>query len=240
MLAVSAGPRPGGGQDGDGPRFNPLILVTFPGAYSQILSFVLGLGGLFAVIYGAAIAGSEWSWGTFKSIVARGESRTLYMLSTFAAVAVALFVGLLLVFLIGVMAGVVGATIARVPLDGIGDSEALARLPTLFGRGAVAIAAQGALGFTVATLARSQLAGIGFGIAIYFVGTFASIFLPDIVQYLPFQLASRAIGSGFSGGPGPALAAGMSADTALVLLVAWLVGSLIVAAGFSERAEVLG
>ena len=56
----------------------------FPGAYDLILSFILGLGGLFAVIYGAAIAGSEWSWGTLKNAVARGESRSRYMLRTFA------------------------------------------------------------------------------------------------------------------------------------------------------------
>jgi len=238
VLAVSAGPRPTG--SGSGPRFDPLTLVTFPGAYVQILSFTLGLGGLFAVIYGAAIAGSEWNWGTFKSAITRGESRTVYILATYGGVLVALLVGLVAVYVVGVVIAAIGATLANVPLTGIGDSEALARLPTLFGRGAIAIAAQGAVGFTVATLARSQLAGIGFGIAIYFVGTFASLFLPDIVQYLPFQLATRAIGSGLNGGAGGALTPAMSADTALILLIAWLAGSLIVAAGFSERAEVLG
>jgi ABC-2 type transport system permease protein len=56
-------------------------LVTFPGAYDLGCStFIIGLGGLFAMIYGAAIAGSEWSWGTLKSAVARGESRVRYML----------------------------------------------------------------------------------------------------------------------------------------------------------------
>ena len=40
-----------------------LLLVTFPGAYTLLLSFILGLGGLFAMIYGAAIAGSEWTLG---------------------------------------------------------------------------------------------------------------------------------------------------------------------------------
>ena len=57
-----------------------LLLVTFPGAYTLIISFILGLGGLFAVIYGAAVAGSEWTWGTLKSAVARGESRSRYQL----------------------------------------------------------------------------------------------------------------------------------------------------------------
>jgi hypothetical protein len=148
---------------------------------------------------------------------------------------------MLVSFAIGVVAAAVGATIAGVPLDGITDGAALAELPELFARGAVAITAQGAIGFTIATLARSQLAGIGFGIAIYFVGTFATLFLPDIVKYLPFQLAGDAIaGDGGFGGGGGAIAAGFTPDMALLLLGVWLVGSLVVAAGFSERAEVLG
>jgi ABC-2 type transport system permease protein len=240
LLAVSTGPPPDG-QNGGGPDFDPLELVTFPGAYRTVLGFVLGLGGLFAVIFGAAIAGSEWSWGTFKSVVARGESRTVYMLATFGAVGVVLVVGLVVTFVIGVVAAMAGATIAGVPLDGMGDAEAIGELPVQFARGGFGLVTQGAIGFTVATLARSQLAGIGFGIGIYFVGTFATLFLPDYVKYLPFQLAGDAIGStgGFGGGGG-ALSPGFEPEMALLLLGVWLVGSLVVSAGFSERAEVLG
>jgi len=64
-----------------------LSLVTFPGAYTFVISFILSLGGLFGVIYGAAIAGSEWTWGTLKSAVARGESRSRYQLWSFAGIA---------------------------------------------------------------------------------------------------------------------------------------------------------
>jgi ABC-type transport system involved in multi-copper enzyme maturation permease subunit len=240
ILAVTATGGVGGNGGGGGARFDPLSLVTFPGAYNQILSFILGLGGIFGVIYGAAIAGSEWSWGTLKAVVARGESRSRYVLSTFAAVAVILAVGFLTTFLIGVVTAVLGATLAGVPLNGIGDADALGRLPQNFGRGWVAIVAEGALGFAVATLARSQLAGIGVGIAIYFGGTFAGIFLPDVVQYLPFQLANTAVGAGGGFGGGVGGAPTMSADLALLLLAVWLLASLALAALFTERAEITG
>jgi hypothetical protein len=123
------------------------------------------------------------------------------------------------------------------------DSTALGNLPELFARGMVGIGAEAALGFAVATLARSQLAGIGAGIALYFVGSFALLFLPQVVKYLPFQLANSALDIGRIGpGAGGALASSavVEPDLALVLLVVWLVGSLAVAAAFSERAEVLG
>jgi ABC-2 type transport system permease protein len=226
----------GGGDGPGGPGGDPLALVTFPGAYIQILSFMIGLGGLFGVMYGATIAGSEWSWGTLKAVVTRGESRSGYMLATFAAIPVVAGVGLLGAFVIGVGTSAFGAMIAGVSLDGIGDADTLSLLPDYAARGWVGIAAQAALGFAVATLARSQLAGIAAGIGVYFAGTFAGVFLPDVTQYLPFQLASTAIGvEGFGD-----VAASLSPDTAILLLGAWLVGSLAVAAGFTQRAEITG
>jgi ABC-2 type transport system permease protein len=234
ILAVAASGGEGG-DDGAGPR--ALLLLTFPGAYTLILQFVLGLGGLFAVILGAAVAGSEWGWGTLKMAVARGESRSRYFLLTFASVSAFLVVGLLFSFGVGVLAAFIGANIAGVPTDGINDAEAIRQLPENVARGWFAMSEQCAIGFAVATLARSQLAGIGIGIALYFGETFAGIFLPDIVRYMPFNVASAALGNtgGFGGGPDP-----VSQGTAMILVAAWLFGSLLVGAVFTERAEITG
>ena len=235
MIAVGATGGEGGGGGPEQP--NPLILVTFPAAYAQILRFIIGLGGLFAVIYGAAVAGSEWSCGTLKVAVARGESRSRYWILSFVAVAGIMVVGLAFAFVVGVGAAFIGANLAGVSTDGMGDADALAQLPEQFARGWVAIVEQGALGFAVATLARSQLAGIGAGIAFYFGEAFGGIFLPDIVRYLPFNVASAAVGvgGGFGGGPEP-----LTQAVASLLVLAWLFGSLLVAALFTERAEITG
>ena len=245
LIIVAVAASGGRGQNGSGPA-DPLAIVTFPGAYDLILSFILGLGGLFAVVYGAAIAGSEWTWGTLKTVVARGESRSRYVLATFAAIAVVAAAGLLASFAIGVASAALGARIAGVPLDGIGNTAALGSLPEHFVRGWFAIVMEGSIGFAVATLARSQLAGIGAGIALYFGEGFASIFLPDVVKYLPFNLASSAVGSGGGfgggggGGDGAATSTPISADLALALVAVWLIGSLLVTAAFTERAEITG
>ena len=235
IASATTGGQVGGDRPG-GPGGDPLALVTFPGAYTQILSFMIGLGGLFGVMYGATIAGSEWSWGTLKAVVTRGESRSLYMLATFAAIPVVAAIGLLVAFGIGVGTSALGAVIAGVSLDGIGNGDALRQLPDSFARGWVGIAAEAALGFAVATLARSQLAGIAAGIGVYFAGSFAGVFVPDVTQYLPFQLATTAVGgTGFGD-----VAASLSPDAALLLLGAWLIASLAVAAGFTQRAEITG
>ncbi len=57
------------------------------------------------------------------------------------------------------------------------------------------------------------------------------------MRYLPFHLSQAAVGGGegFGGPPDPGA---LSIGTALILVTVWLIGSLIVAAGFSERAEI--
>jgi uncharacterized membrane protein YidH (DUF202 family) len=227
-----------------GDRLQALVIVTFPAAYELILSFLLGLGGLFAVVYGAAIAGSEWSWGTLKNAVARGESRVRYMLLSFAAIGLMIGIGLAISLVLGVAAAIGGAMIAGVSTTGLGDADTLNRLPAEFVRGWFAVTEEASLGFAIATLARSQLAGIGAGIAFYFGETFASIFLPDIVQYMPFAVARASLDTdsslgGGGGGGGQALAS-LPPDQALLLVGVWLAGSLLVALLFTDRAEITG
>lgn len=219
-----------------------LLLVTFPGAYAFIISFILGLGGLFGVIYGAAIAGSEWTWGTLKAAVARGESRSRYQLWSFGAIALMLGIGLLGAFLVGVLVAIVGASLAGVSTAGLGDSTSLGQLPELLARGWLGIVEEGALGFAIATVARSQLAGVGVGIAVYFAEQFVTFFLPDIVKFLPFNAASAVVavsGSGF-GDSGGTQFARLDPNAALIVVALWLIGALVLTSLFTERAEISG
>jgi ABC-type transport system involved in multi-copper enzyme maturation permease subunit len=242
LIASATVPPDGDGQGGPGGGTSPRALVTFPGAYDLVLSFMFGLGGLVAVIYGAAIAGSEWTWGTLKNAVARGESRVRYMLSMFGAIVVMIGIGLAITFVLGVGLALLGATIAGVSTAGVSDADTLNRLPAMMSRGWFAVVEQAGLGFAIATLARSQLAGIGAGIAFYFGETFARIFLPDIIKYMPFAVAQASIDTEGAGGPGGGggFITSLEPDVALLLVAAWLVGALAVAVTFTERAEITG
>lgn len=217
-----------------------LEILRFPGAYASVLSFILGLGGLLAVIYGAAIAGSEWTWGTLKNAVARGEGRVRYMIVTFAAVAVLTGVGMLIAFAVGVGVAAIGAGLAGLPTTGISDSATLSALPEKLARSWLAITEEAALGFAIATIARSQLAGIGAGIAIYFGESFATLFLPDIIKFLPFNAASAVIATTGGGGFGGGTIARLDPGAAVVVVVAWLVGAMVVAALGTEQADIGG
>jgi len=217
-----------------------LLLLTFPDAYTNVLGFILGLGGLLAVIYGAAVAGSEWTWGTLKAAVARGEGRTWYLLMTFAAILVLLAAGLLLAYVAGVALAAIGALLAGVSTSGMGELDTLRRLPEQLARGWLALGEQAALGFAVATIARSQLAGVGVGIGAYFAESFASIFRLDIVQYLPFNAAGAVVPVGGSASAGGQPLPILDPNTAVVVVLVYLVAALVVAGLFTERAEIGG
>lgn len=241
LIYLAVGATANQASSGNGARQGKL-LVTFPGAYTLLLQFILGLGGLFAMIYGAAVAGSEWTWGTLKAAVARGESRSRYQLLSMAAIWVMVGVGLVLAFLIGTVVAIVAAGIAGVPTTGVNDGPTLGTLPELLARGWLALGEAAALGFAIATLARSQLAGIGVGIAVYFGEQFATIFLPDVVKYLPFNAANAVVATSgsFGGGGGGATVARLDPDTALIVVAAWLIGGLALTVLYTERAEISG
>jgi hypothetical protein len=151
-------------------------------------------------------------------------------------------IGLVIAFGIAVVAAVVGAHLANFSVSGLGDTATLGHLPERLLKGWLAVVEEAALGFTIATLARSQLAGIGAGIAFYFGESFAGIFLPDVVKYMPFSVANAAVstGSGQGLGSGAGAIPSLPADQALVLVALWLVGSLLVASIFSDRVEITG
>jgi ABC-2 type transport system permease protein len=225
------------------------LFLTFPGAWALILTVVISIGGLLAVTYGAAIAGSEWAWGTLKAAIARGESRWHYAIAGFAAVVVVTWGGMLLCYAVGIVAAIVGANLTGTSLAGLGDTSQLGEMPGLLARAGLALAMEASIGFAIATIARSQLAGIGVGIGVYFAEGIASIFVPGIIKWFPFAAASAMLsgptsrfGSGAAGN-GSALAGSsgrLDADLAIIVVLAWLVGAMLVAALWTDRAEISG
>lgn len=217
-----------------------LLLVTFPDAYELVLGFILGLGGLLAVLYGAAIAGSEWTWGTLKSAVARGEGRSRYLLGTFASVTLVMGVALLVSYAVGLVAAILGATLAGVSTEGLSDSAMLGSLPEGLARAWIALTEQAAIGFAIATITRSQIAGIGVGIALYFGEQFGALFIGEIVKWFPFNAANAAVVFGPTVSSNGQTVPTLDPNVALIVVVAWLVGALVVASLITERAEIGG
>jgi hypothetical protein len=219
------------------------LFLTFPGAYATVIAFIAGLGGLLAVAYGASAAGADWGWGMVKVAVARGESRSRYFLAKLVAVLLLVWIGVLIAFVVGVIAAFVGASIAGIDTSGISDSSVVGVLPEQLLRAGWGVAEETAIGFAIATFARSQLAGLGAGIALYFVELFASAFLADIVKYFPFAVAQSALRitqAGAGNGGGAITVSRLDPNLSLVLVTVYLVVATVAAAVYVERAEITG
>jgi hypothetical protein len=199
-----------------------------------------------AMIFVTAVAGTEWTWGTLKVAVMRGESRSRYALATFGSLAVILLVAEIVVFAAGFLGAVTGAMAAGIPLRGFTDGDALPHLASLLVRCWIAVCCLSAVAYAIAMVAKNQMAGVGVVIGLYIAGVFAPLALPEnvqrVVEYLPFGVAGDAIG--LIGPPGAAgsvnNAIAIEPNLALVITLAWIVGSLAVAALATERAEIGG
>jgi len=218
------------------------LILTFPDAWFLTLTMVVGIGGLLGVTYGAAIAGSEWTWGTLKASVARGERRAWYALMGIAGAVIMAWAGTLIAYAVGIGSALVGANVVKATSDSVLDAANAGQLAVLVGRAGLAIAMDVAIGFTIATIARSQLAGIGAGIGLYLGEGIIGAFVPGIIKWAPFAAVSAMMAGG-DGGLGEAAATSSGRlDPGLATLVTavWLVAACAIAALWTERAEISG
>jgi ABC-type transport system involved in multi-copper enzyme maturation permease subunit len=150
---------------GQGPIFG--CIVEFPAAYALMNQFAFGLGGILAIVFAAAFVGADWNWGVLRTIIARGESRARYVLTKAAALAIVLLIGALVVFgfaflMTYLIAFYHGITVAS-PLRGDGLMDLL----VTFGMGYTVLLERAAIGFAVAVVMRSQLAGAVVGVVLF-------------------------------------------------------------------------
>ncbi|HUR16742.1 MAG TPA: ABC transporter permease, partial [Candidatus Limnocylindrales bacterium] len=151
-----------------GPVFKGLGVIEFPQAYVVIGQFAYGLGGLLALIYAAAFVGADWNWGVIRNVVARGESREAYLLAKAAALAILLGIALLILFLFGIVMSYVTGFAWDVPVASPLRAEGLSDLLTWIGLGFPVLLQRAAIGFAVAVILRSQLAGSIVGVMFFF------------------------------------------------------------------------
>ncbi len=96
--------------------------VIFPGIFATALSHVNSLGGFFAVIFAAGAIGSEYSWGTLRTHLARDPARDRYLLAKLTTIMLMLTVATLLATLLAallsaILSPLLGSAIRMTPDD---------------------------------------------------------------------------------------------------------------------------
>ena len=169
-------------------------IVEFPASYALIDQFAFTtLGGLLAIVYAAAFVGADWNWGVLRNVIARGESRARYLLAKAAGLSIVLLIGCAIIFFFALAMTLLTALTHGIPIASPLRGNGLVDLVTNFGLGYLVVLERAALGFAVAVVLRSQLAGAVVGIVLYLGEGI-------ITTYLTFTAVARYFGD--SGGFG--------------------------------------
>lgn len=136
--------------------------TSFPGLFGSVFSHINGLGAIFAVIMAAGSLGSEYSWGTLRTHLARNPNRTSFFLAKLLALLALLVVGMVISLLVGSVVGMLlGLLVGGVNWPSLGD---LALLPLAILRALYVLLPYVLLTLCFTVLGRSLLVGVAGGL----------------------------------------------------------------------------
>ena len=160
-------------------------VLRFPDAYGSVAAMLSTFAGIAAAAYGGTIAGSEWTWGTFRVAVARGEPRSRYVIGTIAAIAVMSLVAWVLLYALGLgLVAVAGQAAGVESGDPLGPG--VEWIPWILAAGWLSVVMQASIGFAAAFITRSQVAGIAAVVALMIGEQVAAIVVPaDLLRLAP-------------------------------------------------------
>lgn len=151
--------------------------TVFPGLFGVVFGHVNGLGGVFAVILTAGAMGSEYSWGTLRTQLARYPARARFLVAKLLTLLALLVATMIVALLLGSALGaVLGASTGSIGALGAGD---IAALPLAVLRALYVLLPYVLLTLCITIAGRSPLVGIAGGL-LYLVfevgfGTLASL-----------------------------------------------------------------
>lgn len=235
------------------------LILRFPNAYAVINQFVFGLGSLLAVAYAAAIGGADWTWGVLRVVVARGEGRSRYVIAKAVGIAIVVILGVLIAYGAGILFTFGAAALASI---GTGSALGPTATDTLWKSlvlGTFVLLQRAAIGYAVAVLTRSQVAGVVVGIILFLGESILATILTVMsigrsfggdglgqretqwFQYLPFSVGDSVLSAAASSLPSDlseALLRPVPLEQAVLVTGAYLVGALVIACLATERAEI--
>lgn len=237
--AVSSLPR--------GASFTLLKVGLYPAYFvKHTLSQWSTLGGVFALIVGVLSQGSEYGWGTIKTLFTQRPGRLALLAGKLAALAVLVLAMVVALFAVDAAASYVvalldGTSVSWPAWQDVGRGIAAAWL--IFGFWA-------ALGFSLATIFRQSAMAIGLGLAyailiegIVFaiLGTLGSDYTKAIEPWFPLANAGylvAAFGKATAVATEPAAAPLADATHAVITLLVYVAALIAVSAALTRRRDV--
>jgi ABC-type transport system involved in multi-copper enzyme maturation permease subunit len=164
IQAVTSGalPAPPGGTA----QLDETLRMIAPDRVAQFgVSIVGGLGSVMLIVFAASHVGTEFGWGTFRTLLAHGASRSGFLVSK----AVSLVLYVILFMIVGTVAAI-GASytvsaVAGIPVGAGVDLPEIARVATKI---SYTFLPYMALALAIAVWSKSAGAGIATGLVVYF------------------------------------------------------------------------
>jgi ABC-type transport system involved in multi-copper enzyme maturation permease subunit len=227
-----------------GPREAVSILTLYPDQFvNNLMGAGFPLGAAMALVLGALIAGSEYSWGTLKTVFTQRPGRLATLTGRVVVFQAWMGIMTLIVFAAGAVYSVVIASFQGHTITWPAAID-MAR-----GVGAIwlVLAVNGSLGMALGALFRQSAAALGAGliyvlafeiIAVRFIDTINNGAYKWIGNLFVNQNATALAQSFTSPAFGRAIAPAVTAEHAVLVLVAYGVGLLMVAAGLLRLRDV--
>lgn len=207
--------------------------LEFPGALVTLSQMLLIFGGLAGAAYGGTVAGSEWSWSTFRVALARGESRVRYVVGLFVAVALLALAAWVLLYVIGIGLLLVTATLGGFQTGGLLDPANLGLHVAVLVTGWWAVLMEIGVAFGVGFVTRSTVAGVATVMGLTFIELLVGSLVPaDLLRLAPITAATNLVTSAAQTG----LDAGLGLP--LVVTTVYLLGAIGMAGVVARRSEV--
>jgi ABC-2 type transport system permease protein len=136
------------------------------------VSLVSGIGSVMLIVFAASHVGTEFGWGTLRTLLAHGAGRATFLGAKLLSIA-----GFGVVFFfVGVVAAIVGSYLATTIAGGDTSGLALGAITTAAAKGYYTFLPYMALAALIAVVSRSAGAGIAAGLILYFTeGLVASL-----------------------------------------------------------------
>ena len=192
IQAVNAGtiPAPAGGI---GPLEETLREIA-PDRVAQFgVSIVGGLGSVMLIVFAASHVGTEFGWGTFRTLLAHGATRSGFLVSK----AISLLLYAVVFMIVGTLAAIAASyTVSAVGGISFGSGVDVADVARVAAKTGYTFLPYMALALAIAVWSRSAGAGIAAGLVVYFAeGLVATLLVSlnkDYAQIVNWGLSRNA------------------------------------------------
>jgi ABC-2 type transport system permease protein len=170
-----------------------LLIVTPQRVQDFGVGVVAGFGNVMLIVFAASLVGTEFGWGTFRTLLAHGASRSGFLVSK----VVALLLYALLFVIVGTAAAI-GASYAVSSVAGlsVGSGVDFAEVTRVAAKSGYTFLPYMALALAIAVWSKAAGAGIAAGLVVYFAeGLVATLLVSlnkDYAQIVNWGLSRNA------------------------------------------------